>query len=223
MDFYYLKRSLLFQGCTEEQINMMLTCFDAKMRSYQKNEIIRPAGRNVTTIGLILEGNVRVQHTDPWGNVSIVTFAEVGKTIGEAYACAPSRPLMVDIVANTDCTIVFMNAHKMMHRCPKRCECHLRVSTNLTELIAVRNLELARHGYIATKKSTRQKVIAYLSLMATERGSLEFDIPYNREQLTSYLGVDRSALSAELSRMKKAGIIDYRKNHFILNEQGEVI
>ena len=222
MDFYYLKRSLLFDGCSEDEIRMMLGCFESEVRTFEKGEVIHPAGTPVTQIGLILEGSARVEHADRWGNVTVLSIVETGKTINESYAYAPGRPPLLDVVANEDCSLVFMNANRVMHRCPKRCECHLRTATNLTELLALRNLALARSSYILAHRSTRKKVMAFLSLQASESASNEFDIPYNREQLASYLGVDRSALSAELGRMKKAGLIDFRKNHFVLNDKAKL-
>ena len=221
MNFYYLKRSLLFDGCSKEEIEKMLGCFNAETRTYEKGELIHPSGKPITQIGLILEGSVRAEHTDMHGNTTILAISETGKTIGEAYAYVPGYSPLIDFVANENCSIVFMDAHKVMHRCPTRCEYHLRVATNLTELLALRNLNLSRRNYIMAHKSTRGKMMSFLSLEAKERGCLEFDISLNREQLASYLGVDRSALSAELSRMKKAGLIDFRKNHFVLRQDSE--
>lgn len=216
MDFYYLKRSLLFDGCTKEEIQAMLPCFDAEERTYKKGQVICPAGRHITHIGIILDGSVRTEHTNIFGETAIITLTEVGKSFGEAYALAPGRPAMLDFVANENCRILFLSAEKVMHRCEKRCNMHLRVATNLTELISLRYLELARRTYIITNKTTREKVMAFLSVYSTQKGSHEFDVHYSREQMASYLGVDRSALSAELSRMRKDGIIDFYKNHFIL-------
>lgn len=216
MDYYYLKRSLLFNGCSKEEIQAMLPCFDAEERTYKKGEVICPAGKHITHIGIVLDGSVRIEHTNIFGETAILTLTEVGKSFGEAYSLAPGRAAMLDIVANENCRILFLKADKVMHRCEKRCPFHLRVATNLTELISLRYLELARRTYIITNKSTRDKVMAFLSVYSTQKGSHEFDIHYSREQMASYLGVDRSALSAELSRMKKAGLIDFRKNHFIL-------
>lgn len=223
MDFYYLKRSLLFEGCTEEEIRKMLKCWNAEERSYKAGEVVLHAGKPVHNFGIILEGSVRAEHTNVFGETALITLTEVGRSFAEAYACAPSNVPTVTHVANEDCRVLFIPAQGAMHRCPKRCECHLRVSSNLTALISLRYLELMRRTYTITYKSTREKVLAFLSLYAMREGSHEFNIHYNREQMANYLGVDRSALSAELSRMKKAGLIDFRKNHFVIKRTTDVL
>lgn len=223
MDFYYLKRSLLFKGCSKEEIQKMLRCWNAEERTYQAGEVIHRAGKPIHDIGIILEGSVRGTHTDFFGETALITLTEVGRSFGEAYACAPANVPMLDYVANENCRVLFINGEQAMHRCHHRCDCHLRVATNLTELISLRYLELMRRTYTITHKSTREKVLAFLSLYAMATDSHEFDIHYNREQMASYLGVDRSALSAELSRMKRAGLIDFRKNHFVINKTTDVL
>lgn len=223
MDFYYLKRSLLFDGCTKEQIQKMLTCWNARERSFEADEIIHPEGKPIRDIGIILEGSVRAEHTNFFGETALITLTETGRSFGEAYACAPANVPMLSFVANEKSRILFIPAEQAMHRCPHRCECHLRVSMNLTELIALRYLELVRRTFIITNKSTREKVLAFLSVYATQTGSHEFDIHYDRAQMANYLGVDRSALSAELSRMKRAGLIDFRKNHFVVKKTTDVL
>lgn len=216
MDFYYILRSVLFEGMTKEQVEELLPCLGAVQRSYSKDEVIFSAGQPLHTLGIILKGDVRIEHVSSWGEVDILTIMEEGKTFGEAAACARGTQLMADYVAERDCTVLFLDVERMLAPCGKGCPSHTLLINNLIALLARRNLELARRSFVMTNHTIRAKVLSYLSTAAEAYGTKSFEIPYNREQLASYLGVDRSALSAELSRMQRAGLIRFHKSHFEL-------
>lgn len=174
-------------------------------------------GDVIGTVGLVLEGSVRIENVDVWGNVSVVGVCGSGGMFGEAYAAVPDEPLLVDIVAAEDSTVLFLNLSKVLSTCSHACANHARASRNMTAIIARQNLALSRRIFHVAPKTIRGKVLAYLSDEAERVGSREFDIPFDRQQLADYLGVDRSALSAELSRMQKADILESRRSHFVLH------
>ena len=207
----------LFNGLKPEEIDTMLGCLAARERRYRKGARIHRMGDVITTVGLVLEGGVRIESVDVWGNVSILGVKGVGGMFGEAYAAVPDEPLMVDVVAAEDTTVLFLNLAKVLVTCSHACPHHSRTSTNMTAIIARQSLALSRRILHVAPKTIRGKVLAYLSDIAERTGRDEFDIPFDRQQLADYLGVDRSALSAELSRMQKAGLIETRRSHFVLN------
>ena len=206
----------LFSGSKPEEIDTMLGCLAARVRRYGKGARIHRMGDVITTVGLVLEGSVRIESVDVWGNVSVLGVKGTGGMFGEAYAAVPGEPLMVDVVAAEDTTVLFLNLSKVLATCPRACPHHSRTSANMTEIIARQSLALSRRILHVAPKTIRGKVLAYLSDVAERAGKREFDIPFDRQQLADYLGVDRSALSAELSRMQKAGLIETRRSHFVL-------
>ena len=208
----------LFSGSKPEEIDTMLGCLAARERRYGKGARIHRMGDVITTVGLVLEGSVRIESVDVWGNVSVLGVKGTGGMFGEAYAAVPGEPLMVDVVAAEDAAVLFLNLGKVLATCPRACPHHSRTSANMTEIIARQSLSLSRRILHVAPKTIRGKVLAYLSDVAERTGKREFDIPFDRQQLADYLGVDRSALSAELSRMQKAGLIETRRSHFVLKE-----
>lgn len=206
----------LFEGATPAEIEGMLGCLDARIRHYQTGAYIFRMGDTVPAIGLVLEGSVRIENVDAWGNVSVITVDGPGQLFGEAHAAVPGEAIMVNVIAAEDTVVMFLNLKKVLTTCPRACPNHCRVSTNMTTIFARRNLELSRRILHAAPRSIRGKVLAYLSYVSERVGSPEFTIPYDRQQLADYLGVDRSALSAELSRMQKAGLIETNRSHFVL-------
>ena len=214
--YEFLSTTQLFAGSAPDEIEAMLGCLGARERSFRKGARIHRMGDVIETVGLVLEGSVRIESVDVWGNVSVLGVAGAGDLFGEAYAAVPDEPLMVDVVAAENSTVMFLNMGKVLATCPHACPHHRRASANMTAIIARRSLGATRRILHVAPKTMRGKVLAYLSDMAERAGCREFDIPFNRQQLADYLGVDRSALSAELSRMQKAGLIETRRSHFIL-------
>ena len=212
----FLATTPLFKGSTPEEIEGMLGCLDARVKHYDAGAYIYRMGDTIQTVGLVLEGRVRMENVDTWGTVSVVGSDGPGQLFGEAYAAVPDEPLMINVIASEPSTIMFLNLSKVLTTCSRACPNHSRTSTNMTSIIARRNLGLSRRILHAAPRTIRGKVLAYLSYESERSGSREFTIPYDRQQLADYLGVDRSALSAELSRMQKAGLIETKRSHFVL-------
>ncbi len=212
----FLANTALFKGSKPEEIAAMLGCLDAREKQFKEDEYIHHMGDVIKTVGLVLSGSVRIENVDAWGNVSVMGAAGPGSMFGEAYAAVPNEAMMVNVVAAEDCTILFLNVAKVLATCPHACPHHARTSTNMTAIIARHSLALSRRIFHVAPKTIRGKVLAYLSDESERAGSREFTIPFDRQQLADYLGVDRSALSTELSRMQKAGLIETRRSHFVL-------
>ena len=218
MDFYYIMRNVLFDGIGQTEVERLLPSIAGQITRYPKDATIFSAGEPFARFGLILEGSVRIEHVSMRGDIEILTIMEQGKTFGEASACSGRESdFAVDYVAEQDCEVLFLDAASIIH--PPQDELYasrVKLAANLTALLARRYLELARRSFVMTNRTIRTKVLTYLSIAARAYGTNSFQIPYNREQLASYLGVDRSALSAELSRMQKDGLIRYHKSNFEL-------
>ena len=212
----FLAGTKLFAGTAPDEIKSMLQCLGARERRFKEGARIHRMGDAIKTVGLVLDGCVRIENVDAWGNVNVLGTMGIGDMFGAAYAAAPDEPLLVDVVAAKDSRVWFVKLSKVLTTCPRSCPRHARISANVTAIIARRNIELSRRIFHVAPKTIRGKVLAYLSDEAERAGSREFDIPFNRQRLADYLGVDRSALSAELSRMQKAGLIETHRNHFVL-------
>ncbi len=213
-DTHMLKDTRLFKDIGPEDIDSLLNCLGAYARTYKKGEVIYAAARPVTAMGLVLSGKVRIEQTDVWGNQNIFGYAGPGQVFAESYACAPKETMMVDVTAASDCQILFLNVHKILTTCPSACAFHSRLIANLLTVMATKNMSLSRKINDISHRSIRERLLSYLSYQAMKSGSNTFDIPFNRQELSDYLCVDRSALSKELGKMKKDGLLTWQKNHF---------
>ncbi len=218
MNYKFLANTLLFRGVTPDEIESMMGCLDAQVKKYYKGEIIYHNGEYVKKAGLVLSGSVHIENDDLWGNKTLLSHVGAGQVFAETYVCVPGEPLMINVVAAEASEILFLNLGKGSCTCVKNCGFHGRLIQNLLAISAQKNLNLSRRIFYTSAKSIRGRLLSYLSDQATRCGSLEFDIPFNRQQLADYLGVDRSAMSNELSKMQKEGYLTSSKNHFCLNE-----
>ncbi len=218
MNYKFLANTLLFRGVTPEEIELMMGCLDGYVKTYNKGETIYHSGEYIQKAGLVLSGSVHIENDDLWGNKTILAHVGAGQVFAETYVCIPGEPLMINVVATEPVEILFLNLGRGTKTCARNCAFHGRLIQNLLAISAQKNLNLSRRIFYTTSKSIRGRLLSYLSDQATRCGSLEFDIPFNRQQLADYLGVDRSAMSNELSKMQKESLLTVNKNHFCLNQ-----
>lgn len=194
----------------------MFSCLEARLCKYKKGEYIFHQGEHISNIAVIVEGKVTLQQDDFWGNRSIINIIPTGGMIGEAYAVPDSGTIPHDAVANDDSSVIFFNINKMLTVCSSACRFHSLVVQNLFYAISDKNRQLiGKLGHIS-RRTTREKLISYLSEQAAKQNSSTFSIPFNRQQLADYLSVDRSAMSNELCKMRDEGLLTFNKNNFSL-------
>ena len=211
-----LRTSGIFSGISEEETEKMLHCLEVRPETFQKDEYILRAGDRVEAFGLVITGKVMIIQEDFWGNRNILAAVGAGHCFAETFACSPGAVLNVSVIAETNVQVLFLNVKRILTTCPSTCSHHNRMIRNLLSELAEKNLRLNEKITHLGQRSRRAKILSYLSAEAQRHGSAEFDIAFSRQQLADYLSVDRSGLSLELSRMQEEGLLEYRKNHFVL-------
>lgn len=213
-----LANTALFRGASPQEAEAMLNCLGAVEKGFSKGTQIYRSGDYVTELGMVLSGSVLIQTDDLWGNTTVLDRAGPGQIFAETYACVPGEPLMVDVVAAADTQVLFLNVERVLRVCSHTCTHHSRLIRNLLLLSAQKNLNLSRKIFHTSAKTIRGRLLSYLSHQARRIGKSSFSIPFNRQQLADYLNVERSALSNELSKMQRDGLLLVDKNHFTLTE-----
>lgn len=209
-------KSKLFQGISENDIATMLGCLSAVTRNYRKGELVFSRGERISGVAMVLEGCVHIRKEDYWGNSSILSEIVEGEIFGEVYACLGNEEILNDAVAVKESKVLFLDTTKIFMMCSSACEFHSRLIGNLLAVMALKNKMLTQKLEHMSKRTTREKLLSYLSEQSLKAGSPFFDIPFNRQQLADFLAVDRSAMSAELGRMRDEGMLQFHKNHFSL-------
>lgn len=216
MDEKQLLKTALFKGMDKDELGQSLHALHARERHFDKGETILHVGRSTHEMGLVLSGSVRIESLDEMGNRTILNLIVPGQYFAEAYALLGNEPTLVEVAANEPTRILFLDLQNLK---PGSCRCggwETKVLYNLTLLGAQKNLALSRRSFFTSSRTIRSRVLAYLRFAALKKGSRVFEIPFDRQQLADYLNVERSALSKELGRMKKEGLIAFEKNHFEL-------
>ncbi len=206
-----LKKSGLFKGTNTSEIENFLDCLNAKIKQYQKGERIFKAGIPITKAAIVLQGRIHIMKNDYWGNKTILTDIAPGQIFGETLAIMKDVDSGVDAQAMCDSEVMFIDIQKLLEN---NGETNNIIIKNLLTILAKRNYMLTKKIEQVTRRSTRNKLMAFLSDQANENKSSTFNIPYNRQQLADYLSVDRSAMSNELCKMRDEGIIEFYKNSF---------
>lgn len=220
MDLASLSQTPLFRGASPREVEQMLACLAGERRQFAKGAILCRAGDTASSLGLVLSGRVLIEHLDFWGGAAILGSAGPGEVFAESYACMPEEPMMVSVTAAETAEVLFLRMDRVLSVCPQACPCHTGLIRNLLALSARKNLELSRKILHTSAKSIRGRLLSYLSDQAARCGSRSFTIPVDRQQLASYLNVDRSAMSHELSKMRQEGLLRVTRNRFELLGDG---
>ena len=211
-----LKRTQLFSGVSDTEISTMLYCLQAKSVIYKKGDYVFHEGEHIDKISVLAEGMLLVQRDDFWGNRSIVNVIRTGEMFGEAYVAPESGSLLNDVIAEEDSVVIFFDVNRILTVCSTACRFHSMVVQNLFYAISEKNRKLVQKIGHMSKRSTRAKLLSYLSEEAKRHNSSYFTIPFTRQQLADFLCVDRSAMSNELCKMRDEGLLQFNKNEFIL-------
>ena len=207
-------RSPLFAGIAPTDMEGMLGCIGYHIRAFQKGEIIAFEEENINHVGVVLSGAVDMIKEDVWGNRRMLLRTYPEDIFGETFACGEDSLSVVTFVASQDCRVMFLSFCRVMHTCTHACQFHQTLVENMVRLIARKNRELMRKVEVVSKKTLREKILAYLSIQAQSQGKKSFEIPLGRVEWAEYLCADRSALTRELSKMQEDGLIRYRRNTF---------
>lgn len=213
---HILKRTKLFAGVGDDEISAMLSCLGARLYNYKKGEYVLRQGEHLSDIIVLVEGNLHIQKDDYWGNRSILGQVDVGEMFGEAYVAPESGALLNDVVATENSTVIFFDVRKIITTCSSGCRFHYMIVQNMFFAISDKNRKLVQKLGHMSKRTTREKLISYLSEESKKQNSSNFTIPFNRQQLADFLSVDRSAMSNELCKMRDEGLIEFDKNYFKL-------
>ena len=209
-----LKKCTLFDGMNDEEIYVMLSCLKARVVTASKGEYIFTEGEPDKYVGIVLSGEAQIIMVDFFGNRNITASIDPADVFGESFACADVEAMPVSVVASEASEIMLINCGYIIDVCSRACTFHNRMIYNMMKIVAKKNIEFNRKIEITSKRTTRGKLMAYLMTQAKMRGSNNFTIPFDRQELADYLGVERSAMSAELSRMRQEGLVDYKKSWF---------
>ncbi len=211
-----LKKTKLFNGIDERDILSMLPCLQAKKKDFCKGEYIFRQGEKTDCIAILLDGKLLIQQDDYWGNRSIISDVDRGEMFAEAFAAPDSEAIFNDVVAVEESVVLFLDLKKMLTVCSSACRFHSMVIQNLYLAISQTNRKLMQKLGHISKRTTREKLISYLSYESKKQEKTAFEIPFNRQQLADFLSVDRSAMSNELCKLRDEGMIKFHKNQFEL-------
>ena len=211
------KRSQLFDGIGTDNLSALLSCLSARRVRLAKGEPLLRTGEKADRFGIVLTGSLAVSTCDADGRRTLIKLIKAPEVVAAAQALSDADAISVDVEANEDSVVLLLKAVRIVTPCENACAFHARLVRNIMRTLAVKTLELNRKIEILSHRSTQNRLMAYLCSIAQQKGTVEFDISFDRQQLADYLCVERSALSAEISRLSKLGLVSSRKNHFALH------
>ena len=206
----------LFDEINEKDKEILLKCLNAVKKNFLKGEMIIEAGQKQDSVAYIEKGSIDIVKDNFDGSKIILNTIGQWETFAEAIVCSGAEKSPNYVFAKTDATILFINIKKILNPCSEVCSFHKKLLKNLIKIIAQKNVFLNQRLELLTQKSLRERILFYLNNYRKKFDTEIFEIPHSREEMSQYLGVNRSALSRELCKMKKEKLIDFHKNSFRL-------
>lgn len=204
-----IKKNQLFDGISTEEIKRILAGKSARFCKFEEDSFIFLRGDIIDFVGIVLSGSIAIIKEDSNGNRSIISEVTRSESFGTAL-CATKTKSMFSAVALKDSSVLLMEYEKIF-------DSSSDLSRNFIKLLAYKVLNINQKVNILSKRTIRDKLLAYFEMQSELYHSKAFSIPYNREELADYLFVDRSAMSRELSNMRNEGLISFYKSNFILH------
>lgn len=211
-----LRSCPLFRDIKDDHLTTMLTCLGARVGVFDKKYTILAEGTRAKYVGIMLSGTAQIVRVDYYGNRSILSEIGPSELFGEAFACAEVSSLPVTVIANEPCEVMLIDCSHILHTCANNCGFHQQLIFNLMRDLAAKTLQFHQKLEITAGRTTRDKLMTYLMFQAQKAGSPEFEIPFDRQELADYLEVDRSGLSAEISKLRREGVLECEKKRFTL-------
>ena len=211
MNIEEIMKTPLFMNMTKEEVGEVLKELTAYQKDYLKNEYIMCAGDSTKLVGIVLKGAVTIEANDVWGNKTILSHVGENGIFAETYALIPNETMLVDVCANTDSTILFIDMSGILSK-SNMTSWMIKLIKNTLRISMHKNLILSKRSFHISKKGARERLLSYLNTMSLQKHSNEFDIPFNRQQLADYLNLERTNMSKELGRMQRDGLIEFKKN-----------
>jgi len=206
----------LFFDISRENISHLLGCIGARVKHFSDGETIFSEGDDADEIGIVLSGGVRIVKIDYFGNRSILYEAHETETFCEGFACSNVTELPASVIAESDTEVLLVKAARVLKTCDANCGFHHKLIYNLMRELANKSVTYHERIDVTARRTTRDKLLAYLFSEAKKKKSPSFEIPFDRQELADYLEVERSGLSSEIGKLVKDGIIKTKKNHFEL-------
>lgn len=215
-NFELMKKCPLFYKIDDEELNVILKSPHTKIQDFSKNQTVISEGGSADAVGIILSGLVQIVRNDYFGNRSIIALINSPQIFAEVFVFADINAMPVSVVSVTDSRIMLIKPKKILNDNPDLSSFHTKLTSNLLRIVTEKNLKLNEKIEIVSKRTTREKIMAFLMSQAKLNNSDNFTIPYDRKALADFLEVDRSAMSAEISKLRSEGIIESDKSKFRL-------
>lgn len=201
----------------DDELDRILSCFAPRVRRYRKGEILLLAGYSNREVGIVLEGRITAVKNTPDGASVTITEMGPGGLFGDVLSGSREKS-PVTVLAATACMAVYLPYSKIIHPCASAHNSHYQLLQNLIATISSKYFALDRRVELLICKSLRARISIWLLDEAEQRGSDTFSVALTRSGLADYLNCDRSALSRELGRMQREGLIEtYRGSFKILD------
>jgi len=212
----YLPNCRLLAGIEAKDFARLCECLSVRERNLFDKETFLFEDAPCDKIGLVISGSVQMSRRRTDGGRLVLETVMPGDVFGSTYAFRDGSKVGITLTAVGETTVLLFETHKFTRPVPGLGEAHLRLLHNLLAIMSHKTLQMKQKLRILSKRTIRERVMATLRILSHRAQSHEFDMPFDRQAFADYLCVDRCALSAELSKLQRDGVIAFDRRRFRL-------
>lgn len=217
------ENNILFSGVDPSDCRRMMKCFSPEIRRCKSGSRIIDFSESSGKVGIILSGSAVMERYDANGIRTIIETLDEQGIFGMFFTFSGSVRNHIEIVAETDCEIMFLHRSEITKRCENACPCHSKVVENLLMLMSEKAIALTERIEVLSQRTIEDKLLSCLSIIEekTPKGKTP-QIPFTTTALSDYLCVNRSALQRVITKLKNEGVLTISKRKFHLLKYSDI-
>lgn len=189
---------------TTRDINLLIVKFNPETRNYEKKEIIKTVKHKKDKIFLILEGVVYLCAENDNFDRSILKVFTRGDFLSYPMLLTEEHGACY-FVAKKPVKAVYFDKKQTLGALSEDEDLYEKISGAIGEQF---ENDILTHCFILQQKTIRGKLKAYFKNESLRQQSEKIKVPIPYSDLADYLGVDRSAMMKELTKLKSEGLIE---------------
>ena len=214
--FIFPRACRLLKEFSDEEFARICECMHAQELHLANKQTFIVESDPCNRIGIVVTGAVRLTRLRIDGGRNVLETIPENGVFGTTYVFRDVPTMGINMSAVGETIVLLFEIERISRPCHKVCSAHMKFVSNLLTVMSQTTFALKQKLRILSQRTIRGRLLLFLNIYAKRAKSKSFDIPFDRQALADYLCVERSALSAELSKLRAERKVESVKSHFQL-------
>lgn len=201
-----LERIGLLKYIVPDNYEKAVTELNIITMKFVNNQVIFRQNEKVDQIAIVVDGLVKAEKVHGSGSDNMAHSYGSGELFAYEGMLSGRKVYPMDYISDGDSQIAVIDVENIYN-----CRYSKEIVQGIFGVMADESINRMHRIEVISKKKLRDRIMTYMRIRADKVGTDAFTLDISREQLASDLCVNRTALSNELSKMQKDGLIYIEK------------